>query len=162
MTPRIREAIDRHGLHRSVRMLGKVAEEMLGRLYRGADLFVMPNIPSRATSEGFGVVMLEAGMCGDAGAGRGPGGDQRRGAARARTAIWCPARTRTRSWSGSMRYRGNRELVAEASRRAARTRRAHFCVARHRGPYVRLLQQQLGTDTTTTGTVPAELARAAG
>jgi phosphatidyl-myo-inositol dimannoside synthase len=64
MTGRIRAAVDRHGLHASVRLLGKVPEETLRALYRGADLFVMPNVPVRGDIEGFGVVMLEAGMSG--------------------------------------------------------------------------------------------------
>jgi phosphatidyl-myo-inositol dimannoside synthase len=34
------------------------------RLFRGADLFVMPNIPVPGDIEGFGVVMLEAGASG--------------------------------------------------------------------------------------------------
>jgi phosphatidylinositol alpha-1,6-mannosyltransferase len=33
-------------------------------VYRRADLFVMPNIHVPGTMEGFGVVMLEAGLCG--------------------------------------------------------------------------------------------------
>jgi len=37
---------------------------MLRTLYRGGDLFVMPNIHVPGDIEGFGVVMLEAGMCG--------------------------------------------------------------------------------------------------
>ncbi len=45
-------------------MLGRVSEEALGSLYRGADLFVMPNVPVPGDIEGFGVVMLEAGLCG--------------------------------------------------------------------------------------------------
>jgi len=39
--------------------------ENLHRLYRGADLFVMPNVPApEGDMEGFGVVMLEAGLSG--------------------------------------------------------------------------------------------------
>ncbi|HEX8905754.1 MAG TPA: glycosyltransferase family 4 protein [Longimicrobiaceae bacterium] len=64
MTPRIQAAIDRHGLQGRARLLGKVPEEMLRTLYRGGDLFVMPNIHVPGDIEGFGVVMLEAGMCG--------------------------------------------------------------------------------------------------
>lgn len=47
-----------------VKLLGRVSEEDLQLLYRGADLFVMPNIPVPGDMEGFGVVMLEAGVCG--------------------------------------------------------------------------------------------------
>lgn len=64
MTAAIGEAIRKHGLEGRVRMLGKLSEEALGVLYRGADLFVMPNIPVAGDIEGFGVVMLEAGLCG--------------------------------------------------------------------------------------------------
>ncbi|HEX2094742.1 MAG TPA: glycosyltransferase family 4 protein [Longimicrobiaceae bacterium] len=64
MTPAIRREVERHGLGDRVRLLGRVSEEMLGKLYRGADLFVMPNVPVVGDIEGFGVVMLEAGLCG--------------------------------------------------------------------------------------------------
>ena len=64
MTGRIQAAIDRHGLAGRARLLGKVPEETLRTLYRGGDLFVMPNIHVPGDIEGFGVVMLEAGMCG--------------------------------------------------------------------------------------------------
>ena len=57
-------AITRHGLHRRVRRLGRVTEDQLEALYRGADLFIMPNRPTPGDMEGFGVVMLEAGLCG--------------------------------------------------------------------------------------------------
>jgi phosphatidyl-myo-inositol dimannoside synthase len=60
----IHAAIGAHGLQDRVRLLGKVPEETLHRLYQGADLFVMPNIPVPGDIEGFGVVMLEAGLCG--------------------------------------------------------------------------------------------------
>ena len=63
-TRQIQGAIERHGLGGRVRMLGKVSEEMLRTLYRGGDLFVMPNIHVPGDIEGFGVVMLEAGLCG--------------------------------------------------------------------------------------------------
>lgn len=63
-TPAIRAAVERHGLDGRVRLLGKVPEETLRTLYRGADLFVMPNVPVPGDIEGFGVVMLEAGLCG--------------------------------------------------------------------------------------------------
>lgn len=63
-TPAIRAAVERHGLERRVRLLGQVPEETLRTLYRGADLFVMPNVHVPGDIEGFGVVMLEAGLCG--------------------------------------------------------------------------------------------------
>jgi len=64
MTGAIRDVVARRGLESRVRLLGRVSEEMLATLYRGADLFVMPNIPVPGDIEGFGVVMLEAGLSG--------------------------------------------------------------------------------------------------
>ena len=60
----IQAAIDRHNLSSRVRHLGRVSNEMLSHLYRGADLFVMPNVPVANDMEGFGIVLLEAGQCG--------------------------------------------------------------------------------------------------
>ncbi|MFT4603752.1 MAG: phosphatidylinositol alpha-1,6-mannosyltransferase [Rhodothermales bacterium] len=60
----IRGTIEAAGLAHRVRLLGRVSEEELGALYQGADLFVMPNIPVPGDMEGFGVVMLEAGLSG--------------------------------------------------------------------------------------------------
>lgn len=64
MTPKIRRIVEERGLQDRVRLLGRVTETMLARLFRGTDLFVMPNVPVRGDIEGFGVVMLEAGLCG--------------------------------------------------------------------------------------------------
>jgi phosphatidyl-myo-inositol dimannoside synthase len=64
MTAQIQGAIDRHSLRGRARLLGKVPEDLLRTLYRGGDLFVMPNIHVQGDIEGFGVVMLEAGLCG--------------------------------------------------------------------------------------------------
>jgi phosphatidyl-myo-inositol dimannoside synthase len=63
-TPAIRAAVERRGLQGRVRLLGRVGEDELATLYRGTDLFVMPNVPVRGDIEGFGVVMLEAGING--------------------------------------------------------------------------------------------------
>lgn len=60
----IRDAVDRHHLHDRVRVLGRISNESLARLYRGSDLFVMPNVPVQNDMEGFGIVLLEAGQCG--------------------------------------------------------------------------------------------------
>ncbi|PEN06276.1 glycosyl transferase family 1 [Longimonas halophila] len=60
----IQDAIDRNNLNERVRRLGRISNPDLARLYRGADLFIMPNIPVEGDMEGFGVVMLEAGQCG--------------------------------------------------------------------------------------------------
>ena len=63
-TREIRAAGRRRGLDDRLRLLGPVPDEHLGLLYRNSDLFIMPNIAVPGTMEGFGVVMLEAGMCG--------------------------------------------------------------------------------------------------
>lgn len=60
----IERAINRNGLNGRVRRLGRISNSDLAHLYRGSDLFVMPNIPVEGDMEGFGVVMLEAGQCG--------------------------------------------------------------------------------------------------
>jgi phosphatidyl-myo-inositol dimannoside synthase len=158
MTPKIQQAIERHGLHRGVRMLGKVPEEMLGRLYRGADLFVMPNVAVKGDMEGFGVVMLEAGMCGMpvvAADLEGISDVVREGENGHLVASGDAAAFEQRI----LRYRDDVALRAEASRRAAAYTAGHFGWPAIADVYVRLLQQHT---TTTTGTVPAELARAAG
>jgi phosphatidylinositol alpha-1,6-mannosyltransferase len=61
---RIALAIRQNGLLDRVRLLGKLSDPELNALYRGSDLFVMPNIPVENDMEGFGIVMLEAGMNG--------------------------------------------------------------------------------------------------
>lgn len=61
---RIEAAIDRHGLPGRVRLLGAVSDEDLEVLYQGSDLFMMPNVPVPGDMEGFGLVMVEAGLCG--------------------------------------------------------------------------------------------------
>lgn len=63
-TARIAEAASSGGVSRRVALLGQVSEEILVELYRGSDLFVMPNIPVAGDIEGFGVVMLEANAAG--------------------------------------------------------------------------------------------------
>ncbi len=57
-------AIHKHHLDHRVHLLGRVTEDALHLLYRGSDVFVMPNIPVPGDMEGFGVVMLEAGLAG--------------------------------------------------------------------------------------------------
>jgi phosphatidyl-myo-inositol dimannoside synthase len=59
-----RAAIERRGLSHRVRLLGRINDDELHKLYRGADLFMMPNIPVPGDMEGFGVVMLEAALGG--------------------------------------------------------------------------------------------------
>jgi phosphatidylinositol alpha-1,6-mannosyltransferase len=57
-------AAQRSGVRHRVRLLGRVSESDLELLYAGSDLFIMPNIPVAGDMEGFGVVMLEAGLSG--------------------------------------------------------------------------------------------------
>jgi phosphatidylinositol alpha-1,6-mannosyltransferase len=61
---RIESAIARHELRDRVKLLGAVSDGQLADLYHGADLFVMPNVPVANDMEGFGLVLLEAGLCG--------------------------------------------------------------------------------------------------
>ncbi len=63
-TAAVRQAAEQHGLGERVRLLGRVSDSALRDLYQGADLFVMPNRPVPGDMEGFGVVMLEAGLAG--------------------------------------------------------------------------------------------------
>lgn len=51
------------GVSDRLRLLGRVPEADLATLLRGADVFVMPNVEVEGDMEGFGVVMLEAGLC---------------------------------------------------------------------------------------------------
>ena len=60
----ITEAARRHNLTHRVRLHGRISDEALTTLYRGADLFVMPNVRIPGDIEGFGIVMLEAGLSG--------------------------------------------------------------------------------------------------
>ncbi len=64
LTESCRQFIDRNGLHHRVRLLGRISDEQLLALYRKSDLFVMPNVHVPGDMEGFGVVLLEAGLCG--------------------------------------------------------------------------------------------------
>lgn len=59
----IREAASQAGVTDRLRLLGRVPEADLATLLRGSDVFVMPNVQVEGDMEGFGVVMLEAGLC---------------------------------------------------------------------------------------------------
>lgn len=62
------QSIDRlikeQGLSDKVRLLGRVDESVLQRIYRNADIFVMPNIKVEGDMEGFGIVAIEASLAG--------------------------------------------------------------------------------------------------
>ena len=60
----IAEAARRRGISHRIGLLGRVTEKDLELLYSAADLFIMPNVPVAGDMEGFGVVMLEAGLSG--------------------------------------------------------------------------------------------------
>lgn len=60
----IEEAREKHQLHDSVRLLGKVSDLLLTALYQGSDLFVMPNVSLPDDAEGFGFVAIEAAAAG--------------------------------------------------------------------------------------------------
>jgi phosphatidylinositol alpha-1,6-mannosyltransferase len=61
---KIEATVSRLGLEKRVTLLGRVTDRELEIVYRGSDLFLMPNVPVANDMEGFGLVMLEAGMCG--------------------------------------------------------------------------------------------------
>ncbi len=61
---RIGGLISKHELADRVRLLGAISDEDLEKLYQGSDLFLMPNVPVSGDMEGFGLVMVEAGLCG--------------------------------------------------------------------------------------------------
>ncbi len=58
----IEDATFRQGLSDRVRLLGRLDDASVTQLYRSADLLIVPNIPVPGDMEGFGVVMLEAGV----------------------------------------------------------------------------------------------------
>jgi phosphatidylinositol alpha-1,6-mannosyltransferase len=61
---KVAAAIEQHDLGRTVKLLGSISDDELATLYQGSDLFVMPNVQVPNDMEGFGLVMLEAGLCG--------------------------------------------------------------------------------------------------
>ena len=62
--PALKELADRLGLEGRVFFPGYVTDEEKNCLYQAADLFIMPNITSKNDPEGFGIVILEAGIYG--------------------------------------------------------------------------------------------------
>lgn len=154
MTPRIREAIDRHGLGGRARLLGKVPEEMLRTLYRGGDLFVMPNIHVPGDIEGFGVVMLEAGLCGlpvIAADLEGISDVIREG----ENGHLVPSRDAAGFARAVLRYRGGREALAAAARSAARFTARTYAWAAVAEQFVEVFRERTGRPATA---VPARAA----
>ena len=62
--PSVAAAIKQAHLTKHVRLLGKADDELRAAAYNGADIFVMPNITVAGDMEGFGLVLLEAALCG--------------------------------------------------------------------------------------------------
>jgi phosphatidyl-myo-inositol dimannoside synthase len=60
----IKKAIEKRNLRHRVLPLGLLEDDDLARVYRQADLFVMPNLRINRDMEGFGIVLLEAGLHG--------------------------------------------------------------------------------------------------
>lgn len=143
MTPRIQAAIDRHGLGGRARLLGKVPEPMLRTLYRGGDLFVMPNVRVPGDIEGFGVVMLEAGMCGMpvlAADLEGISDVVREG----ENGHLVPSRDADAFARAVLRYRGDRPRLAAASRAAARHTARTYAWEGIADRFVEIFRERLG------------------
>lgn len=60
----IADAVKQHTVSHRVIMTGKVTSEEVRALYAAADLFILPNQPMEDDHEGFGIVALEAAICG--------------------------------------------------------------------------------------------------
>jgi phosphatidylinositol alpha-1,6-mannosyltransferase len=60
----IQKAAEETGLQSQVRLLGWVADEQLGEIYRAADLLIMPGLRTEDDVEGFGIVLIEAAAAG--------------------------------------------------------------------------------------------------
>ncbi len=63
-TEDIRSAIRKNHLEHRVHLPGRIDGDKLEELYARAHLFIMPNVPLAGDMEGFGVVLLEAGLMG--------------------------------------------------------------------------------------------------
>jgi len=63
-TDNVRQAAVKAGVADRVHFLGRTSDAQLNLLYQGTDVFLMPNRPVPSDMEGFGVVMLEAGLSG--------------------------------------------------------------------------------------------------
>jgi len=60
----IESVIQKCGMSDSVRLLGKVSDDLLRDIYAGVDMFVVPNIRVPHDAEGFGFVAVEAAAAG--------------------------------------------------------------------------------------------------
>lgn len=66
MRVRIQDKVNELGLENHVKLLGKVDDADLIRLYYLADIFVLPCLEIPGDVEGFGIVLLEAALAGNA------------------------------------------------------------------------------------------------
>jgi phosphatidylinositol alpha-1,6-mannosyltransferase len=64
MRERIEAKVREMGLGEHVKLMGGVGQEELVRLFRRADVFVMPGLDIPGDVEGFGIVILEAALAG--------------------------------------------------------------------------------------------------
>ncbi len=152
MTPAIRAEAEARGLSGRVRLVGRVSEETLGRLYRGADLFVMPNVPVPGDIEGFGVVMLEAGLCGLPVLAADLEGI-RDVVSEGDSGHLVPSRDAAAFAGAVLRYHGDRAALARASAGAARHVADTFSWGSVAGRYLRLMRP--GTRDAAVSTVRA-------
>ncbi len=60
----ISEYIKKNGLQNRARLITNADDEALKKIYRAADIFIMPNITIKNDAEGFGLVALEAAATG--------------------------------------------------------------------------------------------------
>lgn len=60
----IRREMSKRNLENRVHLFGKVSDSKLQEIYNNANIFIMPNIKVKGDIEGFGRVILEAGLAG--------------------------------------------------------------------------------------------------
>ena len=144
-TPQIRAAVERRGLDGRVRLLGQVSEEVLRTLYRGGDLFVMPNIHVPGDIEGFGVVMLEAGLCGMPVLAANLEGISDV-VSEGQNGELVPSEDAEAFAAAVLRRRADRTALAAASSAAARYTAAHYSWAAIADRYVQLLGSHRDTE----------------
>jgi len=143
-TAHIRRAIEQNNLHGRVRLLGRIPNADLARLYRGADLFVMPNVPVEGDMEGFGVVLLEAAQCGTPAIAARLEGIQDVIEERENGHLVAPQQPREFA-DAIRRYHGSPERLAKAARRAAEFTTARFGWASVADTYISVLRAVHGT-----------------
>jgi phosphatidylinositol alpha-1,6-mannosyltransferase len=115
-----------------------VGETQLAALYRGGDLFVMPNVPTSGDIEGFGVVILEAGLNGMPAVAASLEGIRDAVAPGENGVLVSPADAE--GFAGAIRtFDRDRAMLAEAGRRASAFTRATFGWDAVADRYVRVL-----------------------